>query len=134
MKTKLIFITLLGLWLLSSTSCCKKSPYEVAGVSLKYPNLADEQTLKALRYTGLNYQSADTIALGALNNGNDYGLFFEFQEQEGSYYNYILFIENTDYKDTLTNIMVERKRCEKIKNITYRWNGIEKSTNSIVVD
>jgi hypothetical protein len=131
MKTLVTIISII----LSSmiyTSCCKE-PYPVAGITVNYPNLSSSETLKAVR-TDKNILSIiiDTISIGELNNSNNYSVFIEFENEPP---NYILYIENTQYADTISEILVERKGCkEKIKNFQYKFNGQTRTDNKLTIN
>lgn len=114
------------------TSCCK-GPYPVAGVTVKYPNLSSSETLKAVRTDKNNISIIiDTIAVGELNSSNDYSAFIEFENEPP---NYIIFIENTQYSDTISEILVERKGCkEKIENFQYEFNGQIHTSENLTIN
>ena len=119
-----IFITLTALIISSFvyTSCCK-SPYPVAAITVSYPNLWTSSTLKAVRADRNNLSIIiDTIHAGDLNAANDYAVIIPFEDESP---NYILYIENTMYIDTISAIAVERKSgCRgKIKSFSYQFNG-----------
>ena len=114
------------------TSCCK-GPYPLAGVTVSYPNLLSSATLKAARTDKKNLSIIiDTISIGELNNSNNYSVFIEFENEPP---NYIIYIENTQYNDTISEILVERKGCtEKIKNFQYKFNGQLRTDNKLIIN
>ncbi len=126
-KTALIvlFALLLG-------SCCKQGPYPVVGLKVKYTNLTTSSGLKAIRTDRNNISSVlDTISLGELNSSNSYSLLIEFEQNSP---NYILYIENSSYIDTISNINYERKRCKsKIKNFEYEFNGEKRTETELMI-
>lgn len=131
MKT-LIITTVIILSSLIYTSCCK-GPYPVAGITVSYPNLSNSETLKAVR-TDKNDLSViiDTIRIGELNSSNNYSTFIEFENEPP---NYILYLENTQYTDTVSEILIERKGCkEKIKTFQYKFNGQERTDNKLTIN
>lgn len=114
------------------TSCCK-GPYPVAGVTVSYPNLSNSETLKAAR-TDKNNLSViiDTISIGQLNASNNYSVFIEFENEPP---NYIIYVENTQHIDTISEILVERKGCkEKIKNFQYKFNGQTQTDDKLIIN
>jgi|GEM_PF-4928245 len=115
----IIIILIFGLK--SFSSCCKGS-YAVAGITVSYPNLLNAENLKAIRTDKSNFSAIiDTINLGELNSTNNYSTLLEFDNESA---NYILFVENTSYVDTISEIVIERKGCkEKIKKFNYNFNG-----------
>lgn len=117
----LIVCTLLANWLIFS-ACNSKYPYPVAGVKVSYPNLSTTSTLKAVRVDKNNPSLIiDTLSIGELTSSNKYSLFVEF---ENDALNYILFVENTPYIDTISDIVIERKgNKEKVKTFEYMLNG-----------
>lgn len=119
MKKNLYIIAILALII---TSCCK-GPYEVAGISISYPNLDSPSVLNAYITERNNFNELiDTLTIGELNEQNSYTLFIEFKENSP---NYILRIENTLKYDTLSNISYNRKtNCkENVTDFKYRLNG-----------
>ncbi|MFP5471789.1 MAG: hypothetical protein ACLGGV_09355, partial [Bacteroidia bacterium] len=98
-----------------------------------YPNLSSSKTLKAARTDKNNLSTIiDTISIGELNTSNNYSTFIEFENEPP---NYILFIENTQYVDTISEILVERKGCkEKIKNFQYKFNGQTGTDNKLTIN
>lgn len=131
MKT-LITILVITVNSLIYTSCCK-GPYPVAGLTVSYPNLSNSETLKAVR-TDKNNLSViiDTISIGELNTSNNYSVFIEFENESP---NYIIYLENTQHIDTISEILVERKGCkEKIKNFQYKFNGQIRTDNKLTIN
>jgi hypothetical protein len=114
------------------TSCCK-GPYPVSGITVSYPNLSSSETLKAVRTDKNNLSIIiDTINIGELNNSNNYSVFIEFENEPP---NYIIYVENTQHIDTISEIMVERKGCkEKIKNFQYKFNGQLRTDNKLTIN
>jgi hypothetical protein len=131
MKTLVAIISMI----LSSmiyTSCCKE-PYPVAGITVSYPNLSSSATLKAARTDKNNLSIIiDTISIGELNNSNNYSVIIGFENEPP---NYIIYIENTQHIDTISEIMVERKGCnEKIKNFQYKFNGQTRTDKKLMIN
>lgn len=114
------------------TSCCK-GPYPVAGLTVNYPNLSGSETLKALRTDKNNFSLIiDTISIGELNHSNNYSVFLEFENEPP---NYIIYIEHTQYIDTISEIIFEREGCrEKIKNFQYKFNGQTRTDKKITIN
>jgi hypothetical protein len=114
------------------TSCCKE-PYPVAGVTVSYPNISNSETLKAARTDKNNLSIIiDTLTVGELNSSNNYSAFIEFENEP---LNYIIYLENTQYRDTISEILVERKGCnDKIKNVQYKFNGQTRSDKKLTIN
>ncbi|MFT5581190.1 MAG: hypothetical protein ACI9G9_000436 [Psychromonas sp.] len=131
MKTLITILAIIANSLIY-TSCCK-GPYPVAGLTVSYPNLSSTETLKAVRTDKNNLSTIiDTISIGELNTSNNYSTFIEFKNEPP---NYILYIENTQYVDTISEILVERKGCkEKIKNFQYKFNGQIRTDNKLLIN
>lgn len=113
-------IIIISLFLFSSW--CKKGPYPVPVLKIKYTNLSTYSNIKAIR-TDRNNLSVilDTISLGELNSSNSFSALIEFGQNSP---NYIIFVENTAYIDTISDINFERKGSkEKIENFEYKFNG-----------
>lgn len=104
-----------------SYSCCKKGPYPVAALKVSYPDLSNAETLNAIRTINNFSVIIDTISLGELNASNSFSAIIEFDNDPP---NYILYIENTTYIDTISEIVIQRKGCkEKIDKFQYKLNG-----------
>jgi hypothetical protein len=129
-----VFITILAIMVISCiyTSCCK-GPYPVAGVTVSYPNLSGSETLKALRTDKNNLSLIiDTISIGELYHSNNYSAILEFEDEPP---NYIIYIEHTQYIDTISEIIIEREGCrEKIKNFQYKFNGQTHTDKKITIN
>ncbi len=114
------------------TSCCKE-PYQVAGITVNYPNLTNSETLKAVR-TDRNNLSViiDTVIIGKLDVSNNYSAFVVFEKESP---NHILYVENTQYIDTISEIIVERKGCnDKIKRFQYEFNGQTRTDTKLIIE
>jgi hypothetical protein len=113
-------------------SCCKGS-YPIAGVTVSYPNLSSSKTVKAAKTDKNNLTIiVDTINIGELNSSNNYSLFIEFVDESA---NYIIYIENTQYIDTISEILVERKGCkETIKTFQYKFNEQIRTDNKLIIN
>src|SRR5690554_2015178 len=110
------------------TSCCKE-PYPVAGFIVIYINLLSPEILKAVRTDKNNLSIViDTINIGELNTSNNHSAFIEFENESP---NYIIYIENTTYSDTIS---VGRKGCkDKIKYIQYKFNGKTRTDKKLII-
>jgi len=114
------------------TSCCK-GPYPVVGIIVNYPNLSNSEMIKAVRTDKNNFSIImDTIYIGKLSNSNNYSVFIELENEQP---NYIIYVENTQYIDTISEIKVERKGCkEKIKSFQYKFNGQTRTDNKLTLN
>lgn len=130
MKTLITVLAILASSIIY-TSCCKE-PYPVAGFTVIYTNLSSPETLKAVRTDKNNLSIViDTINIGELNTSNNYSAFIEFENESP---NYIIYIENTTYSDTISEISVERKGCkDKIKNFQYKFNGKTRTDKKLII-
>ena len=118
MKKNIYIIAILSLMI---SSCCK-GPYEVAVISISYPNLSSSSVLNAHKTDRNNLNNiTDTLVLGELNEQNSYTISIELKEDSP---NYILFIESNSQVDTLSEINFSRKNnCkESIKDFHYKFN------------
>lgn len=113
-------------------SCCK-GPYPVAGITVNYPSLSSSATLKAVRTAKNNLSIIiDTISIGELTNSNNYSVFIEFENEPP---NYIIYVENTQYNDTISEINIDRKGCKnKIKKIQYKFNGQIRTDHKLIIN
>ena len=104
------------------SSCCK-GPYEIATIKVSYPDISTTSYLKAIRTQEVNMNTSfvDTISLGELNSSNSFSAIIQFED---SPLNYLIYVENTDYLDTISDVSYEREGCdEHIKNFMYKFNG-----------
>ncbi|MDR2963816.1 MAG: hypothetical protein LBU90_09340 [Bacteroidales bacterium] len=114
-------------------SCNHKFPYEVASITVRYPNISAPAELKSIR-TNRNDISIhiDTITLGLLNSSNKNSVIIPFNEPF-DIPNYILFIENTMYRDTISDILFQRNNKDQIINFEYKHNGIKKTETILII-
>jgi len=130
MKTKAFLSIIFVLSSLYFASCCKE-PHAVAALSITYSNMDTNTYVKAY-LTDRNDLSmiSDTIALGELHSYNNYTVSIDFEENS---MNYILFIENSAYIDTISDVNFEVKgSCKpKIENFSYKFNG-QKRTDALI--
>jgi hypothetical protein len=112
---------------------CNKGPYPIAGITIVYPNLSNSQSLRVVR-TQKNIFSAiiDTLNSRELNQTNNYSSFLEFENES---VNYLLFVENTEHIDTISDVIIKRKACKnKIKTVKYRFNGKIQTENELRIE
>jgi len=130
MKTKAFLSIIFVLSSLYFASCCKE-PHAVAALSITYSNMNTNTYVKAY-LTDRNDLSmiSDTIALGELHSYNNYTVSIDFEENS---MNYILFIENSAYIDTISDVNFDVKgSCKpKIENFSYKFNG-QKRTDALI--
>jgi len=130
MKTKAFLSIIFVLSSLYFASCCKE-PHAVAALSITYSNMDTNTYVKAY-LTDRNDLSmiSDTIALGELHSYNNYTVSIDFEENS---MNYILFIENSAYIDTISDVNFDVKgSCKpKIENFSYKFNG-QKRTDALI--
>jgi len=73
----------------------------------------------------------DSISLGELNSSNSFSAIFEIDNNP---LNYLIYIENTDYSDTITDITFGRKGCdEHITNFKYKINGELRTDKELII-
>lgn len=118
--------------LLLSGCLCKSGPYEVLGLKVSYPTLNEPSTLYSIQFVNGNpNQITDTLEIGELNESNNYSLFVPLNEMA---FEHILFVDNTDYQDTITDILERRDRCgNEIKTLEFQLNGEMKSGKELAI-
>lgn len=112
-------------------SCCRGG-WEIAVIEVSYPNITNSSPLKAIR-TERNDLAAiiDTINLRQLNQTNSYSVLVEFDDNP---LNYIIYIENTSYMDTISEMTYDREGCsDEIENFQYKFNGIPSTSKFQVI-
>jgi len=115
------------------SSCCK-GPYEIATIKVSYPNISTTSYLKAIRTQEINMNTSfvDTISLGELNSSNSFSAIIEFGDNP---LNYLIYVENTDYSDTITEVTYDREGCdEHIENFKYKFNGELRTDNELTIN
>lgn len=107
---------------------CNKNKCEIAAVRLCYPEIKDNENLKIhIIRTEMNDLASiiDTVNLEV--NHNYFSLELTGYEQHdgdiGHFDNYIVYIENTEYRDTVTDIKIEWEEPCKVASCQYRFNG-----------
>lgn len=128
---KRIVILVIGFTLFIS-SCCK-GPYEIAAIQLTYPDITTTSYLKAIRAQNVDDTTSfiDTISLGELNSSNSFSAILDFGDNP---INYVIYIENTDYSDTITDITFDRKGCnEHLTNFKYKFNGELRTDRELII-
>ncbi|MBO7571641.1 MAG: hypothetical protein J6T48_05740 [Bacteroidales bacterium] len=107
---------------------CNKNKCEIAAVRLCYPEIKDNENLKIhIIRTEMNDLASiiDTVNLEV--NHNYFPLELTGYEQHDGYIghfdNYIVYIENTEYRDTVTDIKIEWEEPCKVASCQYRFNG-----------
>ncbi|NOY49749.1 MAG: hypothetical protein GXO88_04180 [Chlorobi bacterium] len=129
---KRIFLSTIIVVLLIS-SCCK-GPYEIATVKVSYPNISTTSYLKAIRTqeTNANTFLTDTISLGELNSSNSFSAIIEFGDNP---LDYLIYVENTSYSDTISKVAYDRVGCDKhIENFKYIFNGELRTDNELTIN
>ncbi len=109
-------------------SCGNQDHDSIVGITLSYPELTKSEMLKAVR-TDKNDISAiiDTINVGELNSSNNYSIFVELEDAQP---NYIVYVENTQYIDTISDVCVGKKcRRERNRKFQYKFNGCTQDNN-----
>lgn len=108
---------------------CNKNKCEIAAVRLCYPDIKDNENLKIhiIRTEQNDLSSIIDTAKFEVNH-NYFPLELNDIDHEcygyGEYFNdYIVYIENTEYRDTVTDIKIEWEEPCKVANCQYRFNG-----------
>ena len=110
----------------SLNSCCKRSGYPIAEVDVQYTNLSIDGFAYDIRTSRSDFEDIiDTIKLPgestywSSNTGFKVRLLLD-----GEVYNHILMTMDLSRIDTISQITVNRDKCEKIEEIEYLWNGV----------
>jgi hypothetical protein len=114
------------------SSCCQ-GPYEIATIKVSYPNISTTSYLKAIRTDKIttNISLVDTISLGELNSSNSFSAIIEFGDNP---LNYLIYVVNTEYSDTITEVTYEREGCKKdIVDFKYKFNGEVRTDNELTI-
>jgi len=126
MKRLVLLFTFLVLVFINVS--CNKNKCEIAAVRLNYPEMKDNEALKIhiIRTEQNNLSSIIDTAKFEVNH-NYFPLELDGYEQHDGYIghfdNYIVYIENTEYRDTVTDIKIEWEEPCKVANCQYRFNG-----------
>ena len=125
MKRIVLLFTILVLVFINVS--CNKNKCEIAAVRLNYPEMKDNETLKIhIIRTEQNDLSSIIDTAEFEVNHNYFPLELANNEHDGyigHFDNYIVYIENTEYRDTVTDIKIEWEEPCKVANCQYRFNG-----------
>jgi hypothetical protein len=127
---RIILSTIIIVFLISS--CCQ-GPYEIATIKVSYPNISTTSYLKAIRTDKIttNISLVDTISLGELNSSNSFSAIIEFGDNP---LNYLIYVVNTEYSDTITEVTYEREGCKKdIVDFKYKFKGEVRTDNELTI-
>ena len=125
MKRIVLLFTILVLVFINVS--CNKNKCEIAAVRLNYPEMKDNETLKInIIRTEQNDLSTIIDTAEFEVNHNYFPLELANNEHDGyigHFDNYIVYIENTEYRDTVTDIKIEWEEPCKVASCQYRFNG-----------
>ena len=126
MKRIVLLFTILILVFINVS--CNKNKCEIAAVRLNYPEMKDNEALKIhIIRTEQNDLSSIIDTAEFEVNHNYFPLELTGYEQHDGYIghfdNYIVYIENTEYRDTVTDIKIEWEEPCKVASCQYRFNG-----------
>ena len=106
---------------------CNKNKCEIAAVRLNYPEIKDNEALKIhIIRTEMNDLASIIDTAEFEVNHNYFPLELANNEHDGyigHFDNYIVYIENTEYRDTVTDIKIEWEEPCKVASCQYRFNG-----------
>ncbi|MBR4582417.1 MAG: hypothetical protein IKO34_01250 [Bacteroidales bacterium] len=125
MKRIALLLTILILVFINVS--CNKNKCEIAAVRLCYPEIKDNETFKIhiIRTEQNDLSSIIDTAKFEVNH-NYFPLELDGNKYDGyiGYFNdYIVYIENTEYRDTVTDIKIEWEEPCKVASCQYRFNG-----------
>ena len=117
---------------------CNKNKCEIAAVRLNYPEMKDNEALKIhiIRTEQNNLSSIIDTAKFEVNH-NYFSLELANNEHDdyvGNFNDYIVYIENTEYRDTVTDIKIEWEEPCKVASCQYRFNGELHNGNGGFID
>lgn len=125
MKRLVLLFTILILVFINVS--CNKNRCEIAAVRLNYPEMKDNETFKIhIIRTEQNDLSSIIDTAEFEVNHNYFPLELANNEHDGyigHFDNYIVYIENTEYRDTVTDIKIEWEEPCKVASCQYRFNG-----------
>ena len=125
---KISFLVLMGVIF----SACCRGPYEAPVFRISYPSAVNGKDLYVKSYNEESLNFPDTISLGNLNSSNDYTQLLEINKETNAY---VIFIPETTYYDSISDVNVVRKKCEKnIDRIEYKLNGTSTQGKRIVIN
>jgi len=139
---KIVFFVISALVLIC-ISCDKygNRGCEVAAVTLRYPEIKGADTLKfcVIKTEQNNLSAVVGVGKYEIINSNHFPLELNDIDHErygyGEYFNdYIVYIENTEYRDTVTDIKIEWEEPCKVASCQYRFNGELHNGNGGFID
>ncbi|MBQ2575392.1 MAG: hypothetical protein II575_14370 [Bacteroidales bacterium] len=114
---------------------------QLAAVSLRYPEIKEADTLKVciIKTEQNDLSSVVGVSKYEIVNCNHFPLELNDIDHErygyGEYFNdYIVYIENTEYRDTVTDIKIEWEEPCKVASCQYRFNGELHNGNGGFID
>lgn len=126
MKRIALLFTILILVFIN-VSCNKNKCCEIAAVRLNYPEIKDNETFK-IHIIRTEQNDLSSIVDTAKFEVNHNYFPFELADKDqdgyvGHFNDYIVYIENTEYRDTVTDIKIEWEEPCKVASCQYRFNG-----------
>ena len=117
---------------------CNKNKCEIAAVRLNYPEIKDNETFK-IHIIRTEQNDLSSIVDTAKFEVNHNYFPFELADNDqdgyvGHFNDYIVYIENTEYRDTVTDIKIEWEEPCKVASCQYRFNGELHNGNGGFID
>ena len=135
---KLIALLFTILVLVFINVSCNKNKCEIAAVRLNYPEMKDNEALKIhIIRTEQNDLSSIIDTAEFEVNHNYFPLELANNEHDGyaeNFNDYIVYVENTEYRDTVTDIKIEWEEPCKVASCQYRFNGELHNGNGGTID
>ncbi len=126
---KQLVIPILAVVLLFMSSCFCKGPYEVIGVDVVYQNLAGSSDVYVIREFNNANSIADMDYVKTVSEGDNSITLFPFERGWDS-----INLENFNQYDTLSDFAITRGKCDNIKNYSFYFNSLKKTSNTIEVN
>lgn len=107
------------------SSCCKRTGYPLADISIHYAEDFGGKMIYDIRTSRSDFEEViDTSEImGARSNSNQstgFGIRLILDDEK---YNHILMTMDSSRIDTISQIIVDRDKCEDVQTIGYLWNG-----------
>lgn len=129
MKT-FILIILCGLFFYACDTCT--GPYPVSAITVIYPNSSNTEVMKVIRTQPGNLSAVVDTQDAMKPETLDKTYLLDIVDEDNPM-DYIFYLENSNYQDTITDINIKRNDCDDFSKFEFKLNGIQKTKPEISI-
>lgn len=129
MKT-FILIILSGLFLYACDTCT--GPYPESIITVNYPNSSNTEVMKVIRTQPGNLSAVVDTQDAIKPETLDKAYLLEIIDEDNPK-DYIFYLENTNYQDTITDLYIKRNDCDAFDKFEFKLNGVQKTEPEISI-